>query len=117
MAQENKVVNLNPDNEASSKIETIKNLIFGDNMLEYEREFQELKKDLVAKRKELEDFIEVTKKELISTIDSLNTDLNIRITDLEETLLERAENIDAAKVDKDTLGKLLVSIGEKISQK
>ena len=82
MAKKDPLEILNKEEKGISKIETIRDLIFGDNMTEYNSEFESLKKDLRAKRQELEDFIEATKKELHHAIDNLGTDVNIRITDL-----------------------------------
>ncbi len=103
--------------EATSKIEAIKNLIFGENIAEYNSEFEALKKDLKEKRQELEDFIEDTKKELHTAIDNLSTDINIRITELEDTMTSKTDKLDQKKVDKKLLGDLLINLGEKISQK
>lgn len=117
MAKNNPVEVLEKTNEATSKIEAIKNLIFGENIAEYNSEFEALKKDLKEKREELEGFIEDTKKELHIAIDSLSTDLNIRITELEDTLTEKTEKLVKNKVDKKVLSDLLINLGEKISQK
>lgn len=117
MAKNNTNEVLEQTTEATSKIEAIKNLIFGENIAEYNSEFEALKKDLKEKRKELEDFIEDTKKELHTAIDNLSTDLNIRITELEDTLASKAQKLEQKKVDKKLLGDLLINLGEKISQK
>lgn len=117
MAKENKVAKEQPVNDPSSKIEAIKNLIFGDNIEAYNSEFDAVKKDIQSKKKELEDFIEETRKELNQTIDNLSTDINIRITELEDNLADKADELNNKKVDKRTLGDLLISLGEKISEK
>ena len=39
-------------NDASSKIETIKNLIFGENIQAYDSEFETLKKEITRKNNE-----------------------------------------------------------------
>ncbi|MGS2740786.1 fructose 1,6-bisphosphatase [Sinomicrobium sp. M5D2P17] len=100
--------------DPTSKIEAIRNLIFGENIQEYNSEFESLKKDILQKRKELQNLIEDTRTELMQTIDNLGTDVNIRITELENSLQEKADTLDQNKVDKSTLGKLLIQIGEKI---
>ncbi len=100
--------------DPSSKIEAIKNLIFGENIQEYNSEFEAVKKDILQKKKELQQLLEETRTELMQSIDSLSTDLNIRITELENSLQEKAETLGQEKVDKSTLGKLLIQIGEKI---
>lgn len=103
-------------NDASSKIETIKNLIFGENIQAYDSEFETLKKDITRKNNELKGFIEETRLELNGLIDNISTDLNIRITELEDTISEKVEDIGASKVDKKTLGQLLVKLGNQIGE-
>lgn len=99
---------------ADSKIDAIKQLIFGDNMAEYSHEFDTLKKELETRRQELSDFIDDTRKELMSAIDNLGTDVNIRISDLEESLNHKSDTLEAKKVNKSELGDLLIKMGEKI---
>lgn len=101
--------------DSSSKIEAIKNLIFGENIEQYDSEFETLKKDLDKKKKVLEDYIDEVRNELMQSIDSLSTDVNIRITDLEDSLNAKAERLGDDKMDRRQLGKLLISLGEKIS--
>ena len=101
--------------DSSSKIEAIKNLIFGENIEQYDSEFDTLKKDLDKKKKQLEDYIDEVRNELMQSIDSLSTDVNIRITDLEDSLNAKAEQIAEDKMDRRELGKILISLGEKIS--
>lgn len=103
-------------NDVNSKIETIKNLIFGDNIQAYDSEFDTLKKDITKKSDDLKIFIEETRQELNGLIDNLSTDLNIRITELEDNITERAEDLEVKKVDKKTLGQLLVKLGNQIGE-
>lgn len=106
----------NPETEDStSKIEAIKNLIFGENIAQYDNEFESLKRDLDKKKKVLEDYIDEVRNELMQSIDSLSTDVNIRITDLEDALNAKVESLGEKKVDRKELGKLLINLGEKIS--
>lgn len=100
--------------QADSKIDAIKQLIFGENMAEYSQEFETLKKELEQRRQELTDFIDDTRKELMGAIDNLGTDVNIRISDLEEGLNEKTETLEAQKMDRSQLGDLLIKMGEKI---
>lgn len=103
--------------ENSSKIELIKNLIFGENIQAYDSEFEALKKDILEKRKALEELIEEVRTELNSAIDSVATDVNIRITELEDKLEDKIEQLDSDKLDKKILGNLLIELGEKVSKK
>ena len=107
---------LQPQSEDSaSKIEAIKNLIFGENIEQYDSEFETLKKELQKKKEELEKYIDDVRNELMQSIDTLSTDVNIRITDLEDAANARTDKLDEAKVDRKQLGKLLINLGQKIS--
>lgn len=111
------VINLHENQETESKIEAIKNLIFGDNIQAYDSEFESLKQDILDKKKILEDLIEEVSTDLRKSIDDVSTDVNIRITDLEKSLEGKIEDLDSKSVDKDLLGKLLINLGEKVSSK
>ncbi len=111
------VINLHDNPEAESKIETIKNLIFGKNIQEYDSEFEALRKDILDKKKVLEDLMEEVGADLRKSIDNLSTDVNIRITELEQDLEGKLEGLSEKSVDKDTLGKLLMELGKKVSEK
>lgn len=104
-----------PTMDSSSKIEAIKNLIFGENIQQYDSEFETLKSEIDKKKALLENYIDEVRNELMQSIDSLSTDVNIRITDLEDSLQAKTEALTEEKVDRKELGKLLISLGEKIS--
>ena len=100
--------------ESAQRLEAIKNLIFGENIQQIDQDFQSLKNLIDQRKDELDTYIDDTRKELMGTIDNLSTDLNIRITDLEASLLEKSNHLNHKKVDRTTLGNMLVSLGEKI---
>ncbi len=110
-AKEKQVLN---GEDQVSKLDAIKNIIFGENIAQYEKAFKEVKTDIDTKKEFLENYIDDVRKDLEQHIDSVSTDINIRITDLENKLDEKAEKLDAKKVDRKTLSKLLISLGEKI---
>lgn len=101
--------------DSSSKIEAIKNLIFGENIEQYDSQFDTIRKEIKTKKEKLENYIDEVRHELMQSIDSLSTDVNIRITDLEDSLQAKTEALAEDKVDRKTLGKLLINLGEKIS--
>jgi hypothetical protein len=102
---------------SASKIDIIKNLILGDTIQTYDKEFEALKNDILEKKKVLEDLVEEIRSDLNTTLDSVSTDVNIRITELEKNLSEKIDDIGTDKVNKKMLGKLLVDLGEKIAAK
>jgi len=101
--------------DPTSKIDAIKQLIFGENMVEYNHEFEAVKQDILKKKKELQNLIDEVKTELLQNIDNLSTDINIRITELESTLDDKADALDEKKLDRKLFGDLLIKLGEKIS--
>jgi len=102
---------------SASKIDVIKNLIFGETIQAYDAEFQELKKDILKKKKDLDELIEEIRTDLNATIDQVSTDANIRITELEKNLENKIDDVSEDTVSKKILGKLLIQLGEKISTK
>ncbi|MCH2192659.1 fructose 1,6-bisphosphatase [Kordia sp.] len=102
--------------DPSTKIEAIKNLIFGENIQEYNSEFDNIKNDILAKKQALENLIEEVRSELIQNIDNLSTDLNIRITELESNIENNLDDLNEKKVDRRQLGQLLINLGEKIGK-
>ena len=111
------VIKLHGNQDPDSKIEAIKNLIFGESIEAYDAEFEALKEDILNKKKVLEDLIEEVGSDLRKSIDDVSTDVNIRITDLEKILETKMENLEEKSIAKDTLGKLLIELGEKVSSK
>ncbi len=105
------------DLETASKIELIKHLIFGENIQAYESEFELLKKDILSKKKQLEELIEAVRTDLRMSIDDVSTDINIRITELEDKLESRFEDLEKGQLQKEELGDLLIELGEKIRKK
>ncbi len=102
--------------DPTTKIEAIKNLIFGENIQEYNSEFDNIKNDILSKKKALENLIEEVRSELIQNIDNLSTDLNIRITELEANIENKLDDLDEKKVDRRQLGQLLINLGENIGK-
>jgi hypothetical protein len=109
--------NLNgiPQNN-SSKIDAIKELIFGEDIQAYNQEFETLKADILSKKEELQDLIGAVESELLQNIDSLSTDINIRLTDIESSINDKLDTMDNKKANRKVLGELFVKLGEKISE-
>lgn len=101
---------------ANSKIDAIKELIFGENIQAYDSEFETLKADILAKKEELQNLINTVESELLKNIDTLSTDINIRITDIENSINDKLESLDDKKVNRKLLSDLFIKLGEKISE-
>ncbi len=99
---------------ADSKIEAIKNLIFGENIQEYNHEFNTLKTEIAQKKEELLEYVDDARKEIMTAVDNLNTDVNIRISDLEQALNDKAQDLDDRKINRDSLGEMFIQLGKNI---
>lgn len=99
---------------ADSKIEAIKNLIFGENIQEYNHEFEVLKTDISQKKEELLDYVDDARKEIMTAVDNISTDVNIRISDLEQALNDKTQDLDDRMLDRTSLGEMLIELGQKI---
>lgn len=97
--------------DEASKFETIKDILFGENIKTYNHEFESVKKDILNKRQEILDLIADTKTEIDTAIDNLSTDLNIRITEINDQLSNNIEELEAKKVNKATLSDLFIKLG------
>lgn len=116
MSQDHNQPTLDNNVDSLSKIETIKNLIFGDQIAQYDSEIEILKRDILAKREEIKSLVEETSLELNTLVDNLGTDLNIRITELENNFSDSIDGLKAQTVNKKLLGELLVKLGNQISE-
>jgi gas vesicle protein len=115
--QEKQIANLNgSEKDTNSKIDAIKELIFGENIQAYDSEFSKVKKDILDKKAELENLIDDVKSELSKSLDSLDTDLNIRITDLEDSINSKLEKLDDKKVGRNMLSDLFMNLSEKLKE-
>ena len=101
--------------DSSSKIDAIKQLIFGDNIVEYNHEFDIVKQDILKKKKELEFLIDDIKAELLQNLDNISTDINVRISAIENGIDDKAKILEENKLDRKFLGDLLIKLGEKIN--
>ncbi len=102
--------------QQDSKIDAIKELIFGENIQAYNSEFEAVKADILSKKQELQDLISTVESELLQHIDSLQTDLNIRITDLETHLNAKLSDLDDKKAGRKMLSELFIKLGQNIAE-
>jgi len=96
------------DTDSSSKIEAIKNLIFGDNIKAYNSEFDALKVDIRKNEEITEEHLALIEQR----IDSLETDFQIRLTKLEERIDQSFQNISNNRKE---LSDLFLQIGNQLS--
>lgn len=102
------------ENENDKKMDAIKQLIFGENMVEYDQRFNELMEKLENTHQLLEEKIKLLDDTLNSTIDDLNSEFESKRLKLEDDFNIAFDKLDRKKTDRKALGKMLQTIGEKL---
>lgn len=109
------------------KIEAVKQLIFGENMQQYDSEFNDIKTLIKKTRTEIENevndtrealnkLINQTKDALTNEIGDLRSDMNKKMTQLRADMDESVADLDNRKLNRKLLGALLQEMGKQISE-
>ncbi len=98
------------------KIEAVKQLIFGENMQQYDSEFNEIKALIKKTRTEIENEINDTRDALTKMINDLRSDTTKKMTQLREDMDEAVSDLDERKVNRKLLGAMLQEMGKQIAE-
>ncbi len=109
------------------KIDAVRQLIFGENMQQYDSEFNEIKALIKKSRTEVETelnetrdalnkLINMTKDSLTNEIQDLRSDMNKKVTQLRSDMDEAVADLDDRKLNRKLLGALLQEMGKQISE-
>lgn len=104
----------NPGGEYGDKLGIIRDIIFGQNMEDYNQQFNELKSLVDEKRNELDDYIRSVKADLQEKIQELDSMMKDQMNNLEGSFAARTSRLESDKMDRSKLGDLLVEIGNQI---
>ncbi|MFT5821545.1 MAG: hypothetical protein ACI8ZM_002798 [Crocinitomix sp.] len=93
-----------------SKLQAVKELIFGQEIQNYDAEFKEIHKEIDEnKAQNTEDTLNQQK-----ALNQLEKAITARIDRLEVDLMKKIAVLDNKKADRAKLGKMLIQIGEKL---
>ncbi|OEK06958.1 hypothetical protein [Roseivirga misakiensis] len=109
------------------KIEAVKQLIFGENMQQYDSEFNEIKALIKKTRTDVENeindtrdalnkLINQTKESLTNDISDLRSDMNKKVTQLRSDMDDSVADLDERKVNRKLLGTMLQEMGKQIAE-
>ncbi len=109
------------------KIEAVKQLIFGENMQQYDSEFNEIKALIKKTRTDVENeindtrdalnkLINQTKESLTNEISDLRSDMNKKVTQLRADMDDSVADLDEKKVNRKLLGNMLQEMGKQIAE-
>ncbi|MFK7905194.1 MAG: hypothetical protein AB8B69_08720 [Chitinophagales bacterium] len=104
----------NPTN-TQPQIDAIRNIIFGQNMQDYDQKFSTLNDSLKQNRSEIDEKIEQTKNYLLEEMRQMENRFNAQLQELNDRLTKESERLEDKKLNRKQLGELLIEIGNKIS--
>lgn len=116
MAKQTEEEKKSPFSSGDPKIDAVKQLIFGENMQQYDAEFNEIKAIIKKTRNEIEKELNDTRDQLNSLINELRTDMNKKVTQLRADMDEAVTDLDNRKVNRKLLGALLQEMGKQIAE-
>lgn len=96
------------------RIDAIKDIIFGENIKEYDAEFKKIKEYIEEQKVILETAIDSLRSDMDKVLDELRSDFDDSVKSLKEKTLEEISDLDNAKADRSTLGSMLEEIGKKL---
>jgi uncharacterized coiled-coil protein SlyX len=110
------------DNFGLGEISTIRNILMGQQMNEYEQRFGHLEERLVAASGEQGEKLTAFQEQTEERLNNLEKEMGARFDSLEKMLKEGLEKLQSQTEsnrnnDNDALGKMLAEVGQKLMQK
>ena len=97
-----------------AKIDVIKELIFGNNMREYQSEFEGIHDVVTQNKLDIENKLNTAKDEIYDYLEEMRKELNSKIDDLQMTLQAEIDRLDDVKTDRKMLGDLFEHMAKEI---
>lgn len=100
--------------EGAERIDAIKKLIFGENMVEYDHKFQAIFEKLEEYHRDSEARLMNVNKQLINDMQSMKQKFEDRVQVLQQEINAHLAKIEDDKTDRRDFGKMLQSIAESL---
>ena len=97
------------------KLNAIREIIFGQNIEEYNEEFKQIHNQIEKTSADLNQNIEALRKEILTRMDEMEIKFNNRLDDLEKDLQHKINTLDQDKLDRAQFSSLLQEMAKKIS--
>ena len=98
------------------RIDAIKDIIFGENIKEYNAEFRKIKEYIEEQKAILETAIDSLRSDMDKLLEEVRNDFDDSVKALKDRTLEEMNNLDDAKTNRATLGSMLEDIGKKLQE-
>lgn len=99
----------------NNALATIVELLFGEQMRNYEKRFAKLQDNLKDSQDNNNVRMGQLHQDMMQQLSNIESRLSAQINRNHEDLLARLENIDDQKLDRQQFGKMLIEIGNQIS--
>jgi DNA anti-recombination protein RmuC len=110
----NKVSERSKGAEKDPKIEAIKEIIFGENIKEIEKDFDETRTLIKQQKENLNAYIEQTRKELENSIEQMKEDFDRQMKVLKEDMTQKFDQLHESSANRHRLGKMLEDLGKNL---
>ena len=115
MAKQAKTTQEINTNAEDPKLAAIKEIIFGENIKEYDKEFRNLHQELDDQRKELIGKIDTLKQDLNNLITETKNEFSKELGILREEAFDRLTRLGEEKnQEKQALGDMLIEVGNRL---
>ena len=104
-----------PGAEGAGKIDALKEIIFGQDIKAFQKEFDELRSMIEGNSDRLNAGLSEAVANLEKRLEKLESTLNDRVAKMEERNSKQFDKLAESKMDRAKLGKMLVQLGEKLS--
>ncbi|MDN5204477.1 hypothetical protein QQ008_23995 [Fulvivirgaceae bacterium BMA10] len=98
------------------RIDAIKEIIFGENIKEYEAEFKKLRQYVDEQRDILENAVDSLRSDAERLLEELRNDFDETIASLKDDMHKEITTLNKDKADRKRLGDLLEDIGRKLKE-
>ena len=99
---------------AFNKIDTIREILFGQNMQEYDHRFADVRAALELQRQTIEARISEFQAQMIENMAATSHSLNEKLHIQQEYIQKEFQRMDNEKTSRAELGKMLVAIGKQL---
>lgn len=96
------------------KLEAVRDLLFGQNVQEYQTEFKEIRDLIQSNREEVEKSSTDFKFEILNKIDQMNESINRKIDATASDLSGKIEEITDSKADRKKIASLLQDMAQQL---
>ncbi|MEQ8550360.1 MAG: hypothetical protein RIC03_20765 [Cyclobacteriaceae bacterium] len=97
-----------------NKLNSIRDILFGENMQQYQKEFDEIKSIIRDNQERTDNRISDVRTEIMDKISALEDSINARITSTEDSLSQKIADLKDAKADRRALSSMFMDIAKQL---